>query len=181
MILSSWGWGVLPWWLRQWRIFLQRRKPRFNPWVGKILWRKEWQPTLVFLPGEFRGQRSLVGYSPWGHRESDMTQWLTLSIFLIKKKKIQKLPVNYFWIGLLLSWRLGFKHLCIQESRTLLLKPHRLTYFQPHRLLPLHSHVALPAQACDPPDCLFLWEGLTHLWLVIFQNGGVQRKNISGF
>ena len=37
-------------------------------------WRREWQPTPVLLPGEFHGQRSLVGYSPWGHRESDMTE-----------------------------------------------------------------------------------------------------------
>ena len=38
---------------------------------------KEWQPTLVFLSGEFHGQRSLVGYCPWGHKESDMTERLT--------------------------------------------------------------------------------------------------------
>ena len=37
------------------------RRPRFNPWVGKIHWRREWQPTPVFLPGKFHGQRSLVG------------------------------------------------------------------------------------------------------------------------
>ena len=41
----------------------------FNPWVGKILRRRKWQPTPVFLPEEFHGQRSLEGYSPWGHRE----------------------------------------------------------------------------------------------------------------
>ena len=52
----------------------------FNPWVGKIPWRRKWQPTPVFLPGESHGQRSLVGYSPWGHKESDMTKWLTLSL-----------------------------------------------------------------------------------------------------
>ena len=46
----------------------------FDPWVGKILWRRKWQPTPVFLPGEFHGQRSLVGYSPWGRKESDTTQ-----------------------------------------------------------------------------------------------------------
>ena len=40
--------------------------------VGKIPWRREWLPTPVFLPGEFHGQRSLVGYSPWGHKETDM-------------------------------------------------------------------------------------------------------------
>ena len=40
----------------------------FDPWVGKIPWRKEWQPTPVFLPGEFHGQRRLAGYSLWGVR-----------------------------------------------------------------------------------------------------------------
>ena len=39
-----------------------------------VYWRRKWQPTPVFLPGESRGQRSLVGYSPWGHTESDMTE-----------------------------------------------------------------------------------------------------------
>ena len=43
--------------------------------AGSILipWRRKWQPTLVFSPGESHGQRSLVGHSPWGHKESDMT------------------------------------------------------------------------------------------------------------
>ena len=47
----------------------QRR--RFDTWVGKIPWRRKWQPTPVFLPGESQGQRSLAGYSPWGHKKSD--------------------------------------------------------------------------------------------------------------
>ena len=59
------------------RIYMQLRKPRFNPWVGKIRWRREWQPTPVFLPGKFHGPRSLAGYSPWGHKESDRTEQLT--------------------------------------------------------------------------------------------------------
>ena len=46
----------------------------FNPWVGKIPWRRAWQPTPVFLPGESHGHRSLVGYRPWGSTESDMTE-----------------------------------------------------------------------------------------------------------
>ena len=54
------------------------RRLKFEPWVGKIPWKKEWLPTTVFLPGESLGQRRLVGYSPWGHKESDMTEWLTL-------------------------------------------------------------------------------------------------------
>ena len=47
----------------------------FGPWVRKIPWRRKWQPTPVFLPGKSHGQRSLVGYSPWGHKESDTTEW----------------------------------------------------------------------------------------------------------
>ena len=39
----------------------------FDPWVGKIPWRREWQLTPVFVPGESHRQRSLEGYSPWGH------------------------------------------------------------------------------------------------------------------
>ena len=45
----------------------------FDPWVKKIPWRRAWQPTPVFLPGEFHGQRSLLGYSPWV-AESDTTE-----------------------------------------------------------------------------------------------------------
>ena len=47
--------------------YLQRGRPRFSHWVGKILWRRKWQPTPLLLPGKSHG-RSLVGYSPWGHK-----------------------------------------------------------------------------------------------------------------
>ena len=100
--------------LRWLRICLQCRRPGFDPWVGKISWRREWPPTQVFLrfPGDsdskesacnagdlrlipglgrspggghghplqysclknLHGKRSLVGYSPWSHKESDMTE-----------------------------------------------------------------------------------------------------------
>ena len=46
----------------------------FNPWVRKIPWERKWQLTLVFLPGKSHRQRSLVGYSPWGCKESDTTE-----------------------------------------------------------------------------------------------------------
>ena len=52
----------------------RHKRCRFDPWVRKIPWRRAWQPTPLFLPGESHGQRSLVGYSPWGHKESDMTE-----------------------------------------------------------------------------------------------------------
>ena len=47
---------------------------RFDPWVRKMPWRRPWQPTPVFLPGESLGQRTLVGYGPQGHKESDTTE-----------------------------------------------------------------------------------------------------------
>ena len=53
---------------------LQCGRPEFNPWVRKIPWRRKWQPTPVFLRGKFHGQRSLVGYSPWGRQELDRTE-----------------------------------------------------------------------------------------------------------
>ena len=62
------------------RIYLQCRRHGFNPQVGKIPWRREWQPTPVFLPGESHGQRRLEGYSPWGCKELDMTERLCNSI-----------------------------------------------------------------------------------------------------
>ena len=53
------------------KICLQCRRLRFSRWVGKICWRREWQPPPGFLPGESHGQRSLEGYSPSGHKGSD--------------------------------------------------------------------------------------------------------------
>ena len=51
-------------------------RPQFDPWVGKIPWRRKWQPTPVLLLGEVHGGRSLIGYSPRGRKESDMTERL---------------------------------------------------------------------------------------------------------
>ena len=45
------------------------------PGLSTFPWRRKWQPTPIFLPGESQGQRNLAGYHPWGHKESDMTEW----------------------------------------------------------------------------------------------------------
>ena len=58
----------LPRWLSGKESVCQCRRPGFGSWVGKIPWRRKWQPTPVFLPGKFHGQRSLVGCSPCGRR-----------------------------------------------------------------------------------------------------------------
>ena len=47
----------------------ETQKHRFDPWVRKVLWRRKWLPTPLFMPGKSHGQRSLVGYSLWGHKE----------------------------------------------------------------------------------------------------------------
>ena len=65
-----------PWWLRWESVCLECGRPGFHPQVGKIPWRRKWQPTPVLLPGKSHGQRSLVGYSPWGRKESDRTDRL---------------------------------------------------------------------------------------------------------
>ena len=80
IMLMSWG---LPWWLRQERICLQCERTGFDPWVSTILWRRNWQPTAMFLPGESQGQRSLACYSLWGckrvrHDLVTKQQWIEL-------------------------------------------------------------------------------------------------------
>ena len=64
------------------------RKPGFDSLVEKIPWRREWQLTPVLLPGKFRGQRSLVGYSLWGHKELDMTKHSWQSFYTFKSQNI---------------------------------------------------------------------------------------------
>ena len=73
----------LPWWFRGQSLCLQCRRPGFDPWVKKIPWRRNWQPTSVFLPGESHGWRSLVGYNPRGRKESDMIERLHFHFTLL--------------------------------------------------------------------------------------------------
>ena len=56
----------------------EMQETRFDPWVGKTPWGRKWQPTQAFLPEKFHGQRNLMGYSPRGLKESDMTEQLSM-------------------------------------------------------------------------------------------------------
>ena len=61
---------------------LQLERPRFDPWVGRMPSRRTWQPTPALLPGKSYERRSLIGYSPWGRKESDITerlQWVFIT------------------------------------------------------------------------------------------------------
>ena len=102
----------LPWWLCGKESARNEARPRFNPWVEKIPWRSKWQPTSVFLPGESHGQRNLEVYSPWGHKESDMTEQLTLShciSFVFSPRSVLFAPgcfsnlIGSLWILILFS------------------------------------------------------------------------------
>ena len=74
----------LPRWLSGKESACQRKRPGFNPWVRKIPRRKKWQPTPAFLSGKSHGQRNLVGYNPYNHKELDTTEhsWMNHSYYL---------------------------------------------------------------------------------------------------
>jgi len=74
-------WWLSNWWLRWLSISLQCGRPDFDPWVRKTPWRRKWQSISVLLPGKSHGQKSLVGYSPWGCKESDTTERLDFIIW----------------------------------------------------------------------------------------------------
>ena len=76
----------------------RHKRHRFSPGVGEIPWRRAWQPTPVFLPGEFHGQRSLEGYSPQGCKESDRTEGSTHT------------PSKFQVVGLSDNTKLAFSH-----------------------------------------------------------------------
>ena len=81
--------------------------PGFNLWVGKIPWRRKWQPTPVFLTGESHGQRTLVGYSPQGRKESDTT-WATSSNLISSQWILGSSKTFYFNGNITLIWTLSF-------------------------------------------------------------------------
>ena len=86
------------------------KRHRFDPWVGKIHWKRKWQPTPIFLPGEFHQQRSLVGYSPWAAKsQTRLRDWghpgwymeflfihLVFSLFRFFKKNKKVCPISAF-------------------------------------------------------------------------------------
>ena len=86
----------------------------WETWVRSLdcedTWRKKWQPTPVFLPGESHGQRSLVGGSPWGHEEPDTPEWLSAACVPVKLRKAG--PVFWFF-----AWWLSWQRICLQCRR----------------------------------------------------------------
>ena len=96
------GYHGLPWWLSGKRICLQCRAHRLNSWVRKIPWRRKWQPTPVFLPGKSQGQRSLAGYSPWGHKS--VRHGLTTK--QQQRCSHQESQCTEVWLYIVLDWQI---------------------------------------------------------------------------
>ena len=71
---------------------MQCTRPEFDPWNGKIPWRRECLPTPVFLPGESHGRRSLAVYSPWGRKELDTTERLSMHVVVVKNDSAEEQP-----------------------------------------------------------------------------------------
>ena len=87
VIQASCHGGGLPSWLsgkKSASQFKRRRKCRYNPWIGKIFWRRKWQHTWVFLSEKSHGQRRHAGYSPCGHKEQNMTEQLSTSVSIVE-------------------------------------------------------------------------------------------------
>ena len=121
----------------------------FNPWVRKIPWRREWLPTPIFLPGESYRQRNLVGYSPWGLKESETTKQLTLSTFsmlfiniftsfssLHEVNKVNSLSILFSggrdWFYRLVYFAWGHSEQTLSDSITYILAVLQQLRLQPH-------------------------------------------------
>ena len=109
---------TFPWWLSGKESTCQYRKSRFEPWVGKIPWGREWLSTPVLLPGESHAQRGLGAPSLWGHKESDVTEqltlpWLIYNVELGVYRRVTQLHVNLraFCFQILFPY-VGFSPLC---------------------------------------------------------------------
>ena len=86
----------------------RHKRREFSPWVRKIPHRRKWQPTPIFFPGKSHGQRSLVGYSPWAHKELDTTelQNTTTHTYACKINPISVHKQEVLNICLLCEWTL---------------------------------------------------------------------------
>ena len=109
-------------------ICLQCGRPGSDPWVGKIPGRRKWQPIPIFLPGESHGQRSLGGCSPWGHKESDMTERLQ-SLTQRNNMYLRTSLVHFISTVIMISFNLEITKECPLISFIIYFFPARDPYF----------------------------------------------------
>ena len=101
-------------------ICLQCCRPGFNPWVGKMPWRRKRQPTPVFLPEKFHGGRNFIGYSPWGHRIRQDRETL-LSLFSLFQEPCHHTPSSP-------TLRHSQSSVCLEKCISLLVLPENLAF-----------------------------------------------------
>ena len=121
----------------------RHRRRGFKSWVGKIPWRRKWQPSPLFLPGESHGQRSLVDYSPGGHKQSDMTEhawkenmkiFIAVLFLVVGSWEIIYMPITeimgkMWWMeynAVIISSRLDHKNMLLQGRK----KNYTITYIR---------------------------------------------------
>ena len=104
---------LLPWWLSNKESACQCRRCRFNPWVRKIPWRREWLPPPVFLPGKSHGQRSLACYNLWGCKRvgHDLTTKQHNDRYIYCKPQIKRILFLFFEI----RWKKLWTMACHQD------------------------------------------------------------------
>ena len=127
----------------------RHKRCSFDPWAGKIPWRKLWQPTPVFLPGKSHGWRSLAVYGPQGHKDSDTLKLLSMQVCLLREHKIHKSskrPQSKKFAVEIGSWNM-------ESSMSDSLRPHGL---QPTRLLCPWNFLGNSTGV----DCHFLLQGI---------------------
>ena len=184
---SIWFSG-LPRWLSGEESAPQCKRCGFNPWVRKIPWRRKWQPTPVFLPGKSHRKRYLVCYSPWSHKDLDMTEPTHTHTHLIFKT---------FWnpVSLYLSNHTAcvvlscFSHVDSLQSQWTAARQAPLSIFSSGKNTGVGCHVLLqgifPTQGLNPgpphcrqilyqlshqespPYCLSEWKSLSHIRLFV--------------
>ena len=114
-------------WLKKKKIPLASRRYGFDPWVRKIPWRRKWEPIPVFLPGKSRGQRSLVGHSPWsckrvGHDLGTKQQQQNLNTWHLRQRNWRKSAIKATSLGKFL-----LPEFCVMSSHSF---QTQLYYFQ---------------------------------------------------
>ena len=146
---------------------------RSDPWVRKIPRRRKWQPTPILLPGEFHGERNLIGYGPWGHKESDTSNTFTFIL----------LRWNFSFSSSAISGSLDSRCSCSVTQPCLTLGPHELKptrlpcpslislnllKFMSIELVMLSNHLilchslSLPALNVSQHQSLFQWVSSPH-------------------
>ena len=137
-------------WLSDKESACQCRRWGFSPWIGKIPWRRKWQPTPVFLPGESHGQRSLAGYSPWlcrvrqdwaiehthSRTHSGISNWsLTRKLWKSEESRHLKKKKKFFFKGCFPLWYFWFKRFWQLLLRARITGLAMCSLPSPHRIL----------------------------------------------